>query len=24
VTDQRIDGETYDRELPPRLRATLY
>jgi PPOX class probable FMN-dependent enzyme len=24
VTDQRIDGETYDRELPPRLEATLY
>jgi PPOX class probable FMN-dependent enzyme len=24
VTDQRIDGETYDRELPPRLKATLY
>jgi PPOX class probable FMN-dependent enzyme len=24
VTDQRIDGETYDRELPPRLAATLY
>lgn len=24
VTDQRIDGESYDRELPPRLRATLY
>ncbi|MEO6015181.1 MAG: pyridoxamine 5'-phosphate oxidase family protein [Devosia sp.] len=24
VTDQRIDGEAYDRELPPRLKATLY
>ena len=24
VTDQRIDAETYDRELPPRLKATLY
>lgn len=24
VTDQRIDGETYDRELPPRLKDTLY
>ena len=24
VTDQRIDGESYDRELPPRLKATLY
>ena len=24
VTDDRIDAETYDRELPPRLRATLY
>ena len=24
VTDQRIDGEKYDRELPPRLAATLY
>jgi PPOX class probable FMN-dependent enzyme len=24
VTDQRIDGEKYDRELPPRLKATLY
>jgi hypothetical protein len=24
VTDQRIDGETYDRELPSRLKATLY
>ena len=24
VTDHRIDGETYDRELPPRLKATLY
>ena len=24
VTDQRIDGETYDRELPSRLRTTLY
>jgi PPOX class probable FMN-dependent enzyme len=24
VTDQRIDAESYDRELPPRLRATLY
>lgn len=24
VTEQRIDGEAYDRELPPRLKATLY
>ena len=24
VTHDRIDGETYDRELPPRLKATLY
>lgn len=24
VTDQRINAETYDRELPPRLKATLY
>ena len=24
VTDDRIDAETYDRELPPRLKATLY
>jgi PPOX class probable FMN-dependent enzyme len=24
VTDQRIDGQTYDCELPPRLKATLY
>ena len=24
VTDNRIDAETYDRELPPRLKATLY
>jgi PPOX class probable FMN-dependent enzyme len=24
VTDQRIDAETYDRELPPRLKTTLY
>lgn len=24
VTSQRIDAETYDRELPPRLKATLY
>jgi PPOX class probable FMN-dependent enzyme len=24
VTDQRIDGDAYDRELPPRLKATLY
>jgi PPOX class probable FMN-dependent enzyme len=24
VTDQHIDAETYDRELPPRLKATLY
>jgi PPOX class probable FMN-dependent enzyme len=24
VTDQRIDGDSYDRELPPRLKATLY
>ena len=24
VTSQRIDGESYDRELPPRLKATLY
>ena len=24
VTQDRIDGETYDRELPPRLKATLY
>ena len=24
VTDQRIDAQTYDRELPPRLKATLY
>jgi PPOX class probable FMN-dependent enzyme len=24
VTDERIDAETYDRELPPRLKATLY
>ncbi len=24
VTDQRINAETYDRELPPRLQATLY
>jgi uncharacterized protein len=24
VTDQRIDAESYDRELPPRLKATLY
>ena len=24
VTHDRIDAETYDRELPPRLRATLY
>ena len=24
VTDRRIDAETYDRELPPRLKATLY
>lgn len=24
VTDARIDGETYDRELPTRLKATLY
>ncbi|HWA19100.1 MAG TPA: pyridoxamine 5'-phosphate oxidase family protein [Devosia sp.] len=24
VTDRRIDAETYDRELPPRLRTTLY
>jgi hypothetical protein len=24
VTHDRIDAETYDRELPPRLKATLY
>jgi hypothetical protein len=24
VTDQRMDAQTYDRELPPRLKATLY
>ncbi len=24
VTEDRIDAETYDRELPPRLKATLY
>ncbi|HZY68689.1 MAG TPA: MSMEG_1061 family FMN-dependent PPOX-type flavoprotein, partial [Devosia sp.] len=24
VTDQRIDAQTYDRELPPRLKASLY
>jgi PPOX class probable FMN-dependent enzyme len=24
VTDQRIDADSYDRELPPRLKATLY
>jgi len=24
VTDQRINAQTYDRELPPRLKATLY
>lgn len=24
VTDRRIDAETYDRELPPRLKSTLY
>ena len=24
VTDERINAETYDRELPPRLKATLY